>query len=185
MKEVIVAFVIALLVGSFVNDWHAKEATKGDPPPPSAGYSNQNDPSSNAPPAPALDPDFERAKKAQAQNPGKPPEAVNIPILDDASFDRDVIKSASPVLVYFKAQGSEPCARTDKAVQDVAARVQTEMRVVAVDIMANPIIAEQYGAQEVPAFAVFKDGKKVDAAAGELDQKSLLGLIKKTVPTII
>ncbi|MDR3617404.1 MAG: thioredoxin family protein [Candidatus Obscuribacterales bacterium] len=185
MKEAIVAFVIALVVGSFVNDWHAKEALKGEPPPPSAPYSTQNDPPTNAPPAPPVDPDFEQAKQARALNPAKPAEPINIPSLDDAGFDRDVIKSASPVLVYFKAQGSEQCARTDKAVQAVATQVQADMRVVAVDIMANPIIAEQYGAQEVPAFAVFKDGKKVDAAAGELDQRSLMAFIKKTVPTVI
>jgi thiol-disulfide isomerase/thioredoxin len=185
MKETIVAFIVALVVGSALNDWQAKEAMKGEPPPPSAPFSTQNNPPTNAPPAPAIDPDYERAKTAQALHPPKPPEPIAIPTLDDAAFDRDVIKSASPVLVYFKAQGSERCARTDLAVQAVASRVQSEMRVVAVDIMANPIIAEQYGAQEVPAFAIFKDGKKVDAASGELDQKSLLGLIKKTVPTVI
>jgi thioredoxin 1 len=183
MKEAIIAFIIAVVVGSAINDYQAKEALKGEPPPPSgAPLSGQIEtPSGLAP----IDPDYERAKTAQLANPGKPSSPIAVPVLDDAGFDRDVIKSASPVLVYFKATGSEPCARTDQAVQEVASRVQSEMRVVAVDIMSNPIIAEQYGAQEVPAFAVFKDGKKVDSAAGELDQKSLLALLKKTVPAII
>lgn len=184
MKETIIAFVIALVIGCFINEWQAKEAMKGDPPPPSMSYSTQNDPPSNAPAAPPIDPDYERANKALIAT-AKPPVPIDVPLLDDPGFDRDVIRSASPVLVYFKAQGSDACARTDKAVQDVAAQVQSEVRVVAVDIMSNPAIADQYGAQEVPNFAIFKDGKKVDSAAGELDSKTLLALIKKTVPGAI
>ena len=190
MKEAIIAFVIALVAGTFINDYQDKEAAKqmqesikGDPPAPSGQFSAQNEPSTNAPSAPPVDPDFEKAKQNRVAN-AKPPVPIDIPLLDDAGFDRDVIRSASPVFVYFKAQGSDACAREDKSVQDTASQVQAEVRVVAVDIMSNPIIAEQYGAQEVPSFAIFKDGKKVNMVAGELDKTTLVALIKKTVPEL-
>ncbi len=177
MKDVVIAFLLALVIGSAVNGWYATQQA--------------NAPLSNQPPPPTdlggakanVDPDFEQTKPSVLTQPAaNRASAVHIPNLDEPGFDRDVIKSASPVLVFFTSPGSDACQKMLPVVQNVAEKVQAEVRVVQVDVMSNPVLSEEYGAQRVPTFAVFKDGKEVDTAAGELDSNSLLAFLKKTVP---
>jgi thioredoxin 1 len=189
MKEAIIAFALALVVGSYLNGRHLDEggggggggATPsipiGDDPPPPTDYGGQPKP---------IDPDMVSNQSDQANsqrnNQATSTPGLQIPKVDEPGFDRDVIKSASPVLVFFTATGSDACQRELATVEQVAAKTQADVRVVQVDVMSFPALGQQWGAVSVPTFAMFKDGQKVDMASGELDGPSLLALVKKTVP---
>jgi thioredoxin 1 len=181
MKEAVIAFLLALVVGSALNGMRVDGGTGGgggigptpsipigDEPPPPSDYGHQPRP---------LDSDGQMNIQAvpAASN-------VQIPKLDEPGFDRDVIKSATPVLVYFTATGSDACRRELPTVEQIAEKTLSNVRVVQVDVMSYPALGQQWGAVSVPTFAMFKDGQKVDMASGELDGKNLLMLVRKTVP---
>lgn len=164
MKDVLIAFLIALAVGSMLNDWKPQKPT---PPQPSASQSQ----------APSSLPTVEQ----QAARKLSSPIEELVPKLGWADFERDVIHSASPVLVFFESDSSEPCQRTLPTVAMVSSEVEDTFRVVRVDVLNTPQIARQYNISATPAFAVFKDGQKVDEAVGELSHDNLILFLRKTV----
>ena len=91
-------------------------------------------------------------------------------------FDRDVIKSASPVFVYF-CDGSEPCSRMWPTVESVANKVFDKYRVVRVDVAAHPTIAQDYYVAATPAYAIFKDGKRYKQLAGVIPEEYLMNFL--------
>jgi thioredoxin 1 len=182
MKEAVIAFALALVIGSYLNSRHVDNGgSGGEGPTPSI-------PIGNEPPAPTdyggqpkpIDPDMISAQANLRRGQGSP--SIQIPKLDEPGFDRDVIKSASPVLVFFTAAGSDACTRELATVEQVAEKTQASIRVVQVDVMSYPALGQQWGAVSVPTFVIFKDGQKVDTASGELDAATLMALVKKSVP---
>src|ERR1700733_4685865 len=183
MKEAVIAFALALVIGSYLNSRHVDgdggdgggdgptpSIPIGDEPSPPTGYAGQPKP---------IDPDMVsgQANANRSQIP-----TIQIPKLDEPGFDRDVIKSASPVLVFFSATGSDACRRELATVEQVAEKTQANIRVVQVDVMSYPALGQQWGAVSVPTFVIFKDGQKVDSASGELDVASLMAMVQKSVP---
>jgi thioredoxin 1 len=101
----------------------------------------------------------------------------DIPLIDEVGFDRDVIKSASPVFVYF-CDGSEPCSRMWPTVESVANKVFDKYRVVRVDVAAHPTIAQDYYVAATPAYAIFKDGKRYKQLAGVIPEEYLMNFLE-------
>jgi thioredoxin 1 len=101
----------------------------------------------------------------------------DIPLIDELGFDRDVIKSASPVLVFF-CDGSEACSKVWPTVESVASKVFDKYRVVRVDVTAHPTIAQDYYVAATPAFAIFKDGKRYKQLAGVVPEQYLMTFLE-------
>lgn len=101
----------------------------------------------------------------------------DIPLVDEVGFDRDVIKSASPALVFF-CDGSEPCSKMWPTVESVASKVFDKYRVVRVDVTAHPTLAQDYYVAATPAYAIFKDGKRYKQLAGVIPEQDLLTFLE-------
>lgn len=163
MKEILIAFLLALVIGAFLNGYRTQPETAKSDTLHEKDRQNQN--AVNQPSVPG-------------NNTGTVQPAADVPELDDLAFQHDVINSATPVLVYFQSENSEPCKRALPTVKAVANIVEDRFRVVSVNILDHPAIARSYDINMVPAFAVFRDGHKTATAFGELSQDSLLELLK-------
>jgi thioredoxin 1 len=128
------------------------------------GFSSAPQPGNHALPPPTL------TNATTAKN-------EDIPLIDEVGFDRDVIKSASPVLIFF-CDGSEACSRTWPIVESVANKVYGKYRVVRVDVSAHPTIAQDYYVAAVPAFAIFRDGKRYKQLSGAVPEQDLLSFLE-------
>lgn len=104
-------------------------------------------------------------------------ENAEIPMLDETGFDRDVIKSATPVLVFF-CDSSAPCNKIWPTVLSVADKASDRYRFVRVDIAAHPALAQEYYVSAVPTFIIFKDGKRTKQTTGVLPEQSLLSFLE-------
>ena len=57
--------------------------------------------------------------------------------------------------------------------EDLARRNAGRLKVVKVDVDANPALAAQYRAQSIPLLVVMRDGREVDRVVGALPRAAL------------
>ena len=65
-----------------------------------------------------------------------------------------------PVVVDFWAAWCGPCRMISPVLEDLAKRHVGDLKVVKVDVDANPGLATRFGAQSIPLLVVIRDGKR-------------------------
>lgn len=94
--------------------------------------------------------------------------------VSDASFEKDVLQSAEPVLVDFFADWCGPCKAMAPALEQVATEMKGKVKVVKLDVDANPAVTQKYRIQAMPTLMIFKDGQVAAQRVGALVQKKQL-----------
>jgi thioredoxin 1 len=91
----------------------------------------------------------------------------------DADFDAEVHASATPVLVDFWATWCAPCKAMAPMLEDLAQEYAARVKVVKVEMDANPRTALACHVRSAPTLLLFKDGA-VQATQVGLTSKSQL-----------
>ncbi|MFV0133549.1 thioredoxin family protein [Streptomyces sp. HMX87] len=92
----------------------------------------------------------------------------------DASFAAEVIGADLPVLVEFTADWCPPCRQMAPVLSAVAAEEAGRLRVVRLDVDANPETTNAYRVLSMPTFMVFRDGEPVKSMVGARPRRRLL-----------
>ena len=85
---------------------------------------------------------------------------------DQATFQREVIESAVPVVVDFWAAWCGPCRAVAPEVEALAGQYGSAIKVVKVDVDANQSVAGRYGIRGIPTIGLFEGGKLTKQAVG-------------------
>ncbi len=101
--------------------------------------------------------------------------------VSDSSFEEDVLKADTPVLVDFWAPWCGPCKTIAPVVEELAAEYDGKLKVVKVNVDDNKEAAMKYGVRGIPNLILFKDGENVAQIIGAVAKQELVTAIDKVV----
>jgi thioredoxin 1 len=84
----------------------------------------------------------------------------------DASFDQEVLKSDTPVLVDFWATWCGPCRALAPVVDELATHYGSKLKVGKMDVDSNSATPMRYKVTGIPTLLVFKGGQVVEQLVG-------------------
>ncbi len=104
----------------------------------------------------------------------------DVVILQDTTFDKEVLKSDTPVLVDFWAEWCGPCKAIAPFVDQIASQYKGKVKVAKMDVDAHSQVPQQYGIRSIPTLLIFKGGRVVDTVVGA-DKTKIEASVKKVI----
>jgi thioredoxin 1 len=104
-------------------------------------------------------------------------------ILDvtDATFEAEVLKSRTPVLVDFWAEWCAPCRALAPVVKEIAEQYGERLVVAKLDIDSSPATPASFSVRSIPTLLFFKDGQVVDSLVGAAPKQQ----VQQKVETVL
>lgn len=149
MKELFIAFVIALAIGSMLNG-------------------------ANWSPLGAMQP-----ASANLQPPAMTAGQELVQDIDEGSFQGYVLDANEPVLVEFYTDNCPICVKMAPLLGKIALNGQGAVRVCKVNASKSQNLADRYGVSGVPTFYIFDRGQVKDSVAGGLEGDDLRAWLAK------
>lgn len=94
-------------------------------------------------------------------------------------FDTEVLDSDRPVLVDFWADWCHPCHLIAPHVKSIAEEHADRLKVVKLDLDANPQVAARYQVMSIPTLMLFVDGVEKARLIGARPKEAILSEITK------
>ena len=97
------------------------------------------------------------------------------------NFEKEVLKSAKPVLVDFWAPWCMPCKIIAPAVDKIADEMKGEIKVMKANLDESPEIATELSVLNIPTLILFKDGQELARIIGVNSKESIENKIKSLI----
>ena len=99
----------------------------------------------------------------------------------DTSFEQEVLKSDTPVLVDFWAEWCGPCRMIGPSLEDIAKEMDGKLKVVKVNIDENPATPSRYNVRSIPTLLLFKNGQVAATKIGAEPKQKLVSWINTAI----
>jgi thioredoxin 1 len=91
----------------------------------------------------------------------------------EATFEQEVLKSETPVIVDFWAEWCGPCHAVAPVLEKIAEERGAEIKLVKVNIDEEQGLSIKYGVMSIPTMILFRDGEPAHAAIGAQPKSAL------------
>ena len=91
----------------------------------------------------------------------------------DDTFEQEVLKSATPVLVDYWAEWCGPCKIIAPVLEDIAREYGDRVKVAKLNVDENPATPPKYGIRGIPTLILFKDGDVEAIKVGAVSKSQL------------
>lgn len=91
----------------------------------------------------------------------------------DATFADEVLNSDKTILVDFWAEWCGPCRAVSPILDQIAAENPDKIKLVKVNVDANPQTAMKYQITSIPAMKVYRGGEVVKTVIGAMPKPAL------------
>jgi thioredoxin 1 len=95
----------------------------------------------------------------------------------DASFEAEVLKSATPVLVDYWAEWCGPCKMIAPILDEVATTYDGKLKIAKMNVDENRVIPAKFGIRGIPTLMLFKNGELAATKVGALSKSQLIAFI--------
>jgi thioredoxin 1 len=99
----------------------------------------------------------------------------------DGTFDTEVLRSASPVLVDFWAEWCSPCKMIAPYLDELATEMDGKVSIAKLNIDENPQTPMKYGVRGIPTLILFKDGQVAATKIGALPKSKLKEWVESVI----
>jgi thioredoxin 1 len=93
--------------------------------------------------------------------------------VSDATFENEVLKATSPVVVDFWAEWCGPCRMIAPALEEIAGSLGDKVKIVKLNVDENPDTAAKYGIMSIPTLMIFKSGELASRQVGAAPKAKL------------
>jgi thioredoxin 1 len=101
--------------------------------------------------------------------------------INEANFEREVLKSSQPVLVEFATGWSLPSMMMNGAMDEIAAEFVDRLKVGRVKLDRNPNLGLWYGIRCLPTILYFSDGEVRVGIFGSTNKETILSQLKPVI----
>jgi thioredoxin 1 len=105
----------------------------------------------------------------------------NLPAVEDASFENEVLKSDIPVLVDFWAPWCAPCKALSPVIEEISVAYSGKLKVLQMNVQDNKKVPAQFRIRSIPTLILFKEGKVVEQSVGTKPKTEIEKMIKKVL----
>lgn len=95
----------------------------------------------------------------------------------DASFDTDVLKSETPVLVDYWAEWCGPCKAIAPILDEVSKTYDGRLQIAKMNVDENRDVPAKFGIRGIPTLMLFKGGELAATQVGALSKAQLTAFI--------
>ena len=103
-----------------------------------------------------------------------------LPILDLRAFDA-LTAVPGVTAIDFTAAWCGPCKVMEPVLAALATEYAGRVRIVAVDVNHEPLLAERFGVRSMPTLVVLRDGREVGRVVGSRPRRFIAGVLDRAL----
>jgi thioredoxin 1 len=105
--------------------------------------------------------------------------------VDDSTFDKLVLESEKPSLLYFWAQTCKPCKIMGPEIEQIEDDMSGQLLFAETDAVANDDICQRYGVLSTPTIIMFHNGEPVLRIVGYVTRMELRSRLDEQLKQLV
>ncbi|OGT65158.1 MAG: thioredoxin [Gammaproteobacteria bacterium RIFCSPLOWO2_01_FULL_47_190] len=99
----------------------------------------------------------------------------------DSTFEDEVLKSETPVLVDYWAEWCGPCRAIAPVLEEIAKEYSGKLIIAKIDVDTNQSTPQKYAVRGIPTLMIFQNGNVIGTKVGAASKSQLSAFIDSTI----